>query len=148
MVVINLRPRRWLDDSGEEECPFMTTPPVGPVYVSRLLSDRAMARLRSLGTPVRVDGEGPPTRAELENGIAGASAAVITLTERVDAGLLAAAGPQLQVIANVAVGYDNIDLAAAGAAGVIVTNTGRARSGDRRPYLRPDSHRCAPCPRG
>ena len=62
-------------------------------------------------------------RAELEAGIAGASAAVITLTERVDAELLAAAGPQLKVIANVAVGFDNIDLSAAEAAGVTVTNT-------------------------
>jgi lactate dehydrogenase-like 2-hydroxyacid dehydrogenase len=45
------------------------------------------------------------------------------LTERVDAELLAAAGPQLKVIANVAVGYDNVDLAATEAAGVTVTNT-------------------------
>ena len=82
-----------------------------------------MAHLRSLGAPVRVGTEAPPSRAELEAGIAGASAAVITLTERVDADLLAAAGPQLKVIANVAVGFDNIDLAAAEAAGVTVTNT-------------------------
>ncbi|HUO37336.1 MAG TPA: D-glycerate dehydrogenase [Mycobacterium sp.] len=101
----------------------MTTPPAGPIYVSRLLTERAMAHLRSLGTPVRVGGDGPPGRTELENGIAGVTAAVITLTEQVDAELLAAAGPQLQIIANVAVGYDNIDLAAAEAAGVIVTNT-------------------------
>lgn len=101
----------------------MTTPPAGLIYVSRLLTDRAMAHLRSLGTPLRVGGEGPPSRTELETGIAGASAAVITLTEHVDAELLAAAGPQLQVVANVAVGYENIDLEAAAAAGVIVTNT-------------------------
>src|SRR6476659_8858023 len=55
--------------------------------------------------------------------MAGASAAVITLTERVDADLLAAAGPQLKVVANGAVGYDNIDVAAAAVAGVTVTNT-------------------------
>ena len=95
----------------------------GLIYVSRLLTDHAMAHLRSLGAPVRVGTEAPPSRAELEAGIAGASAAVITLTERVDADLLAAAGPQLKVIANVAVGFDNIDLAAAEAAGVTVTNT-------------------------
>jgi lactate dehydrogenase-like 2-hydroxyacid dehydrogenase len=93
------------------------------VYVSRVLTDRAMAHLRSLGMPLRIGGESPPSRADLEDGIAGASAAVITLTERVDAGVLAAAGGQLKVIANVAVGFDNIDMPAAAQAGVIVTNT-------------------------
>ena len=95
----------------------------GLIYVSRTLTDRAMKHLRSLGRPTRIGREEPPSRAELEAGMAGASAAVITLTERVDADLLAAAGPQLKVIANVAVGYDNIDLDAATAAGVTVTNT-------------------------
>ncbi|OBB33542.1 D-glycerate dehydrogenase [Mycolicibacterium peregrinum] len=93
------------------------------IYVSRLLTDRAMDRLRTVGHPVRVGAEAPPSRADLLAGIAGASAAVITLTERIDAEVLAAAGPQLSVIANVAVGYDNIDLDAAAAAGVTVTNT-------------------------
>jgi lactate dehydrogenase-like 2-hydroxyacid dehydrogenase len=93
------------------------------IYVSRLLTDRAMAHLQSLGVEVRVGDEDPPSRARLEAGIAGAAAAVVTLTEQVDAALLAAAGDQLKVIANVAVGYDNIDLAAAEAAGVTVTNT-------------------------
>ena len=93
------------------------------IYVSRLLTDRAMAHLKSLGVEVRVGDEDPPSRAELEESIAGAGAAVVTLTERVDAALLAAAGDQLKVVANVAVGYDNIDLDAAEAAGVTVTNT-------------------------
>jgi len=93
------------------------------IYVSRLLTDRAMAHLRSLGVAVRVGDENPPSRAELEAGITGASAAVVTLTERIDAELLAIAGPELKVVANVAVGYDNIDVAAAAAAGVTVTNT-------------------------
>lgn len=100
-----------------------TRPVTGLIYVSRLLTDRAMSHLQSLGTPLRIGSEAPPNRAELEAGIAGASAAVITLTERVDAALLGIAGPQLKVIANVAVGYDNIDVTAAEAAGVTVTNT-------------------------
>jgi lactate dehydrogenase-like 2-hydroxyacid dehydrogenase len=95
----------------------------GLIYVSRLLTDRALDHLHSLGTEVQIGSEAPPSRSELEAGIAGASAAVITLTERVDVQLLAAAGPQLKVVANVAVGYDNIDLAAAATAGVTVTNT-------------------------
>lgn len=99
----------------------------GPIYLSRLLTDRAMAHLeaaaRSSGRALRVGREEPPTRAELAAGLAGVDAAVLTLTERVDADLLAAAGPQLRIVANVAVGYDNIDLTAARAAGVVVTNT-------------------------
>ncbi|WP_235568500.1 D-glycerate dehydrogenase [Mycobacterium sp. Root135] len=103
--------------------PATARPVTGMIYLSRLLTDRAMSHLHSLGAPLRVGSEAPPTRSELEAGIAGASAAVITLTERVDAELLAAAGPQLKVIANVAVGYDNVDLSATEAAGVTVTNT-------------------------
>ncbi|OBB61431.1 D-glycerate dehydrogenase [Mycobacterium sp. 852013-51886_SCH5428379] len=82
-----------------------------------------MDRLNSLGRPVRIGGENPPSRTELERDIAGACAAVVTITERIDATAIAAAGSGLQVIANVAVGYDNIDVAAAAAAGVTVTNT-------------------------
>lgn len=95
----------------------------GHVYVSRLLTDRVMDRLAALDLPLRIGGENPPSRTDLTRDIAGAAAAVVTITERVDAEVLAAAGPQLRVVANVAVGYDNIDIAAATAAGVTVTNT-------------------------
>jgi lactate dehydrogenase-like 2-hydroxyacid dehydrogenase len=95
----------------------------GHVYVTRLLTDLVMERLNGLGRPLRVGGENPPSRAELERDIAGACAAVVTITEHIDATAIAAAGSGLQVIANVAVGYDNIDVAAAAAAGVTVTNT-------------------------
>ncbi|MBO0677167.1 D-glycerate dehydrogenase [Mycolicibacterium sp. S2-37] len=82
-----------------------------------------MDRLAELGRPLRVGGENPPSRSELERDIAGACAAVVTITERIDADVLAAAGDGLQVIANVAVGFDNIDVAAAATMGVTVTNT-------------------------
>jgi lactate dehydrogenase-like 2-hydroxyacid dehydrogenase len=101
----------------------VTTPPQGPIYVSRLLTDNAMAHLRSLGLDVRVGGEGPPSRDDLLAGIADVHAAVVTLTERIDDEVLRAAGDGLKVVANVAVGYDNIDVDAAAAAGVTVTNT-------------------------
>jgi glyoxylate reductase len=51
-----------------------------------------------------------------------ATAAIVTLSERIDPQALAGAS-RLQVLANYAVGYNNIDLAAAGSRGVIVTNT-------------------------
>jgi lactate dehydrogenase-like 2-hydroxyacid dehydrogenase len=51
-----------------------------------------------------------------------ADAMIALLTDRIDANLLAHC-PQLKVVANVAVGYDNIDVAAAARAGIAVTNT-------------------------
>ena len=52
-----------------------------------------------------------------------ADAILTLLTERVDEEFLTAAGPQLKIVANVAVGYNNIDVAACQARGVIATNT-------------------------
>lgn len=54
--------------------------------------------------------------------MAGADALVTLLHDRVDGAVLDAAGAQLKVVANVAVGYDNIDVAAAARRGVAVTN--------------------------
>jgi lactate dehydrogenase-like 2-hydroxyacid dehydrogenase len=95
----------------------------GHVYVTRLLTDDAMEAVAALGVPVVAGREGPPSRAELLRDAAGAVAVISTLTDRVDAAVLDAAGPSLRVVANVAVGYDNVDVAAARARGVAVTNT-------------------------
>ena len=101
----------------------MSESPSAPVYVTRLLTDDAMASLASLDRPLVVGEERPPTREEMLRDAAGAAAVICTLTDRVDAAVLDAAGPQLRVVANVAVGYDNIDVAAARERGVVVTNT-------------------------
>jgi glyoxylate reductase len=60
---------------------------------------------------------------ELRREVAGADAVLTLLGDRVDDAFLDAAGPQLRCVANVAVGFDNVDLAAAARHGVIVTNT-------------------------
>ena len=65
----------------------------------------------------------PISRAELIEAIVGADSIVTLLTEKVDAELLQAAGPQLKVVSNVAVGYNNIDVPACRDHGVIATNT-------------------------
>ncbi|MFQ5864735.1 MAG: 2-hydroxyacid dehydrogenase [bacterium] len=62
-------------------------------------------------------------RSELLEKVKGADALLTLLTDTIDAELLDAAGPQLRMVANMAVGFDNIDLAAATARGVMVTNT-------------------------
>jgi len=63
------------------------------------------------------------TREELLKRVKGADAIVSLLTEKVDAELLDAAGPQLKVVSNVAVGYNNIDVPACKERNVLVTNT-------------------------
>jgi glyoxylate reductase len=62
-------------------------------------------------------------RDELLKVVEGRDALITMLTEKVDAELLAAAGPNLKIVANHAVGFDNIDVAACTAAGVLATNT-------------------------
>lgn len=78
-----------------------------------------------VGAGIEVDAwedELPPPRAELLARLSQADGVVTLLTEKVDAELLARA-PALQVVANHAVGVDNIDVAACTARGVWVTNT-------------------------
>jgi glyoxylate reductase len=53
----------------------------------------------------------------------GADALLSLLTDRIDADLMDAIGPQLRLISNYAVGFDNIDVKAAGDRGIVVTNT-------------------------
>ena len=60
---------------------------------------------------------------ELYERIAGADAVLTLLTTKIDRSFLEAAGPQLKVVSNVAVGYNNIDVAECRAHGVIATNT-------------------------
>ena len=65
----------------------------------------------------------PPTRQELLEGCRGASGLITMLTDKIDEEVLDAAGPQLRIIANVAVGFDNINVEAAAQRGIVVTNT-------------------------
>ena len=63
------------------------------------------------------------TTAELHTAVAGVDGAVVSLGNRVDDAFLDASGPRLRVVANIGVGYDNVDVAACRTRGVIVTNT-------------------------
>ena len=69
------------------------------------------------------EGEGVMPRAELLDRAGGKAGLVAMLTDRVDGELLDRAGPGLRVVANYAVGYDNLDLDACTARGVLATNT-------------------------
>ena len=94
------------------------------VVVTGRMPVEALSVLRGSGAVVEAwDSDGPQPRQALLASVAGADALVTLLTERVDAELLDAAGPQLRVVANVAVGYNNIDMPACRARSVVATNT-------------------------
>ncbi|WP_067931881.1 2-hydroxyacid dehydrogenase [Alicyclobacillus kakegawensis] len=94
------------------------------VYVTRRLPDEVMKRLQSsVHVSFYPNDAEPVPRARLLADVAGADGIISMLTDRVDAEVMDAAGPQLRVIANLAVGYDNIDVAEAERRGVVVTNT-------------------------
>ena len=62
-------------------------------------------------------------RTELLKRVKGVEAILCLLTDKIDEEVLKAAGKQLTIVANYAVGFDNVDLEAAKKRGVIVTNT-------------------------
>ncbi len=65
----------------------------------------------------------PPPRATLLEAIRGCDGVLTLLTDKVDAEFLDAAGPQLKIVSNYAVGFDNVDVPACTARGVAVGNT-------------------------
>ena len=93
-----------------------------PLYVSRILPEPVLAAIRTRFTLVQEPADAPPPPSALRSGLAQAVAAIVTLTDRIDADILAAA-PRLKIVANYAVGYNNIDLEVARHRGIVVTNT-------------------------
>jgi len=92
------------------------------IFVTRKLPASVIAKLESVGSVEVYSGEGTITPEALRAAVVGKHGLVTMLTERVDAALLDA-GTDLKVVANVAVGYNNIDVAACRARGVVCTNT-------------------------
>lgn len=94
------------------------------VVVTGLIPEPALEVMSGAGHEVEIwDGASAVPRKDLLELVRGAHGLVTLVTERIDAELLDAAGDQLAVVANVAVGHDNIDLAACRERGIVVTNT-------------------------
>ncbi len=93
------------------------------VLVTRRLPDAALDRLRTAGEMDLNADDRVLSAAELRSRVRGARALVCLLTDTIDGAVMDAAGPELKVIANYAVGVNNIDLAAATARKIPVTNT-------------------------
>ena len=96
------------------------TPPT--LYLSRLLPDPVMAIVRERFQLVQDPHDALPAPSVLREGLCQADAAIVTLGDFIDAETIRLA-TRLKILANYAVGYNNIDLAAAQARGLIVTNT-------------------------
>jgi glyoxylate reductase len=93
------------------------------VVVTRKLPSVVETRMCELfDTRLNVD-DRPLTTAELAEAVRAADVIVPTVTDRIDAALIGQAGPQLKLIANFGNGIDNIDVGAAIARGITVTNT-------------------------
>ena len=93
------------------------------IVVTRRIPETALDLLRAAGEVWLSPHDRPLQPAELHAAVAGADAVVTLLHDRVDDPFLDAAGPGLKVVANVAVGFNNIDVAACASRGVVVTNT-------------------------
>lgn len=91
------------------------------VLVTREIPEAGLRPLEDFD--VTVLSEGPPGRGDLLEAAQGTSGVLSTLTETIDAEFMQAAGDDLKVVANMAVGYDNVDLAAAKERNIVVTNT-------------------------
>ncbi len=93
------------------------------IAVTGRIPDAGFELLHEAGDVVAWDSLDVPTVNEVHEMVAGAEAVLTLLTTKVDDAFLDAAGPQLKVVANVAVGYNNIDGAACARRGVVCTNT-------------------------
>jgi len=93
------------------------------LFLTRRIPDPGLVLIREAFSVTGGEKDRPLDRESLLRGVAGADALLCLLTERIDGAVMDAAGPRLRVISNMAVGVDNVDVAAASARGILVTNT-------------------------
>lgn len=93
------------------------------VFITRQIPEKGNKILEDKGFEVEVGPEGAIDRKELLEKVKGVDAILSILTEKIDAEVMDAAGKQLKVIANYAVGYNNIDVEEAKKRKIVVTNT-------------------------
>lgn len=93
------------------------------VAVTRRLPGQIEDRMRELFDVSLPDADAPMDADGLRRAVEDADVLVPTITDQIDAGVIAAAGEQLRLIANYGAGVDHIDLAAAQERGILVSNT-------------------------
>lgn len=92
------------------------------ILIARNVFPEVVAKLREHFDVDTNDEDKPLTPSQLAERLQGKAGVITTGSERVDAALIAAC-PQLKIVANIAVGYNNFDLPAITAAGVLASNT-------------------------
>jgi lactate dehydrogenase-like 2-hydroxyacid dehydrogenase len=93
------------------------------VFVTRIIRDKGLDLVKETCQADIWPEELPPGRVALLERVRGVDGLLCLLTDRIDAELMDAAGPELKVISNHAVGFDNIDVTAATEHGIPVGNT-------------------------
>jgi glyoxylate reductase len=93
------------------------------VFVARLIPDEAIAAITAASDAEVWQDDLPPPRPDLLDAIRGCDGVLTLLTDKVDDEFLDAAGPQLKVVSNYAVGFDNVDVPACTKRSVAVGNT-------------------------
>ncbi|PIV10375.1 MAG: D-glycerate dehydrogenase [Candidatus Portnoybacteria bacterium CG03_land_8_20_14_0_80_41_10] len=93
------------------------------IFITRQIPDKGIKMLKDKGWDISVGPEGEISREELLEKVKGVEAILSVLTEKIDGQVMEAAGQQLKIIANYAVGYDNIDVKEAAKRRIMVTNT-------------------------
>ncbi len=101
----------------------MTIPGKPKLFVTRKLTQDVEDRIAGTYEPVFNDDDHIMSPAELAEKAQGCDGALVTTTERIDAGFIEALPDSLKIVATFSVGYDHIDIAAAKARGIAVTNT-------------------------
>jgi glyoxylate reductase len=97
--------------------------PLPKVIVTRRLPEPIEARMAQLFDAELNPDDTPFSQAQLADAVGRCDVFVPTVTDRIDAEVIAAARPQLRLIANFGVGLDHLDLKAARAKGIVVSNT-------------------------
>lgn len=92
------------------------------VFVTRRLPSSVISQLERAATVDVYTGKGAIPPAELRERIAAAAGLISMVSDSIDRGVIDAA-PTLKIVANVAVGYNNVDVAYARSRGIVVTNT-------------------------
>lgn len=93
------------------------------IFITRLIPAPGLKLLESIcDADIWID-ELPPSREVMLERVQGTDGIISLLTDKIDAEMMDTAGPQLKVISNYAVGFDNIDIAAATQRGIAVGNT-------------------------
>jgi lactate dehydrogenase-like 2-hydroxyacid dehydrogenase len=93
------------------------------IFITRNIPDQPLARAKELFDVEQWEDDWNIPRDELLARVKGKDGLMTLLTEKVDGELLDAAGSQLKIVANFAVGFDNIDVPACTERGILASNT-------------------------